>query len=103
MKERAGELRTSGRTKGAAKAAAELEACLDAIAAMPDDDRRLAERVREIVTRNAPDLAPKTWYGMPAYAMDGKVVCFFQPTAKFRSRYATFGFNDVAKLDDGTM
>ncbi len=76
---------------------------LAAIAEMPEADRVLAERVHAIVTENAPDLWPKTWYGMPAYARDGKVVCFFQSAAKFDARYATLGFNDTAKLDDGAM
>jgi len=73
------------------------------IAEMPDSDRIVAERVHAIVKANAPVLAPKLWYAMPAYAMDGKVVCFFQSAAKFKSRYATLGFNDPAKLDEGTM
>jgi uncharacterized protein YdhG (YjbR/CyaY superfamily) len=63
----------------------------------------MAERIHQIVKANAPDLAPRTWYGMPAYAMDGKVVCFFQAADKFKARYATFGFNDIANLDDGAM
>jgi uncharacterized protein YdhG (YjbR/CyaY superfamily) len=71
---------------------------------MKGSDRVLAEKLHEIVKANAPDLSPKTWYGMPAYAnKDGKVVCFFQDAAKFDSRYATFGFNDAANLDDGAM
>lgn len=73
------------------------------IAKMPDADRSLAERIHAIVKASAPDLSPKTWYGMPAYAKDGKVVCFFQAADKFKARYATFGFNDVANLDDGAM
>jgi uncharacterized protein YdhG (YjbR/CyaY superfamily) len=73
------------------------------IAEMPAPDRALAERFHAIVTTSAPDLSPKTWYGMPAYAKDDKIVCFFQAAAKFDARYATFGFNDTAKLDDGTM
>ena len=76
---------------------------LEKIAAMPKADRVIAERIHAIVTKNAPDLVPRTWYGMPAYAKDGKVVCFFQDAAKFKSRYATFGFNDSANLDAGTM
>jgi uncharacterized protein YdhG (YjbR/CyaY superfamily) len=102
MKERAAELRGSG-TKGAAKAAEEAQACLDKIAEMPDSDRVMAERIHAVVTEAAPDLAVKTWYGMPAYARDGKVVCFFKPAGKFKSRYATLGFEDAAALDDGTM
>jgi uncharacterized protein YdhG (YjbR/CyaY superfamily) len=102
MKARAEELRSSGR-KGAKKAD-EAQVCLDAIAKMPDDDRALAERIHAIVTSVASDLAPKTWYGMPAYANeDGKVVCFFKAAAKFGARYATLGFNDAAKLDDGAI
>ena len=73
------------------------------IAAMSAQDRAIAERLHELVTAAAPDLSPKTWYGMPAYARDGKVVCFFRNAGKFKERYAMFGFNDVAKLDDGSM
>jgi len=77
---------------------------LAAIAAMAESDRAMAERVHAIITSSAPDLAPKTWYGMPAYAnKDGKIICFFQAAAKFKTRYATFGFNDSAHLDDGAM
>ena len=70
---------------------------------MPEPDRSLAERVHAIVMASAPDLWPKTWYGMPAYAKDGKLICFFQAASKFKVRYATFGFQPDAKLDDGTM
>jgi uncharacterized protein YdhG (YjbR/CyaY superfamily) len=70
---------------------------------MAEPDRALAERLHALITASAPDLSPKTWYGMPAYAKDGTVVCYFTPAQKFNSRYATFGFNDVAHLDDGTM
>jgi uncharacterized protein YdhG (YjbR/CyaY superfamily) len=70
---------------------------------MVEPDRSIAERIHTIVTEQAPDLAPRTWYGMPAYAKDGKVVLFFQPAAKFKARYATLGFNDPANLDDGAM
>ena len=73
------------------------------IAEMPGPDRAMAERLHAIVTASAPVLSPKTWYGMPAYAKDGKVVCFFQSADKFKARYATFGFNDDANLDDGAM
>ena len=73
------------------------------IAEMPEPDRAMAERLHAIVKANAPDLSPKTWYGMPAYAKDGKVVCFFQSADKFKARYATFGFNDTANLDEGAM
>jgi uncharacterized protein YdhG (YjbR/CyaY superfamily) len=79
-------------------------AVLAKIAEMKGSDRAMAKRIHAIVTTSAPDLSPKTWYGMPAYANeDGKVVCFFTPAAKFKSRYATFGFNDDANLDEGTM
>jgi len=70
---------------------------------MPKADRTMAERIHAIVTANAPDLMPRTWYGMPAYARDGKVVCFFKAASKFKERYATFGFNDAANLDDDAM
>jgi uncharacterized protein YdhG (YjbR/CyaY superfamily) len=102
MKARAEELRSSGR--GGAKKAEEAQACLDAIAAMPRDERALAERVHTLVSEVAPGLRPKTWYGMPAYVDEaGKVVCFFKPASKFGARYATLGFTDVARLDDGDM
>jgi uncharacterized protein YdhG (YjbR/CyaY superfamily) len=78
-------------------------AVLDKIAEMPEPDRAMAERLHAIVKASAPSLSPKTWYGMPAYAKDGKVVCFFQSAAKFKARYATFGFSDKANLDDGNM
>jgi uncharacterized protein YdhG (YjbR/CyaY superfamily) len=97
MKERAQELKAE-----AAKADGE-SALLAKIAEMPKADRVLAERFHAIVTANAPDLAPKTWYGMPAYAKDGKIVCFFKSADKFKSRYATFGFEETANLDDGAM
>lgn len=70
---------------------------------MPERDRIMAERIHQIVRSNAPSLSPKTWYGMPAYAREGKVICFFQSADKFKSRYATFGFNEDANLDDGAM
>jgi uncharacterized protein YdhG (YjbR/CyaY superfamily) len=73
------------------------------IAAMSPQDRAIAERIHELIKATAPDLSPKTWYGMPAYAMGGKVVCSFRDAEKFEERYATFGFNDIAKLDDGSM
>jgi uncharacterized protein YdhG (YjbR/CyaY superfamily) len=101
MKERAKELKAEAR---ADKDKAEGErAVLAKIAEMPDPDRVLAERLHAIIKTNAPALSPKTWYGMPAYAKDGKVVCYFTSADKFKSRYATFGFNDEANLDDGTM
>lgn len=101
MKERAEELKAAGR--GGKKKSDEAKACLEKIAEMPEPDRILAERIHAVVTSVAPDLAPKTWYGMPAYARDGKIVCFFQPASKFDYRYATLGFNDPANLDEGTM
>ncbi|GAA4606593.1 uncharacterized protein YdhG (YjbR/CyaY superfamily) [Actinoplanes octamycinicus] len=101
MKERAGEVRTA-RRGSRAKADPEAEV-LAKIAEMGDADRALAERLHAIVTETAPELTPKLWYGMPAYARDGKLVCFFQPAAKFKSRYATLGFNDEARLDDGAF
>jgi uncharacterized protein YdhG (YjbR/CyaY superfamily) len=102
MKERAAELRAEGK-KGAKKADG-LQALLDRIAQMAPDDRALAERVHVVVTEHAPDLTPKTWYGMPAYANeDGKVVVFFQDSGKFDYRYSTLGFQDAANLDDGDM
>ena len=80
------------------------QAALEAIAAMQEPDRSMAARLHEIITASAPDLMPKTWYGMPAYAnQDGKVVCFFQSAQKFEARYATFGFNDTANLDEGAL
>jgi uncharacterized protein YdhG (YjbR/CyaY superfamily) len=102
MKERAAELRAEGK-KGAKKADG-LQAVLDAIAKMAPEDRELAERVHVVVTSTAPELLPKTWYGMPAYANeDGKVVVFFQDAGKFSYRYSTLGFQDTANLDDGDM
>ena len=100
MKERAAELRAEGK-KGAKKADG-LQAVLDRIEQMAPDDRALAERVHVTVTKTAPDLAPKTWYGMPAYAnADGKIVVFFQDASKFGTGYSTMGFQDAASLDDG--
>ena len=88
----------------AARAKADGESdVLESIAAMQDPDQVMAERVHAIVKQSAPDLAPRTWYGMPAYARDGKVVCFFQSAQKFKTRYATFGFSDKANLDDGAI
>jgi uncharacterized protein YdhG (YjbR/CyaY superfamily) len=102
MKERAAELRAEG--KKGAKAADGLQAVLDAIAKMAPEDRALAERVHVTVTATAPELSPKTWYGMPAYAnADGKVVVFFQDSGKFSYRYSTLGFQDTANLDEGDM
>lgn len=73
------------------------------IAELPEQERAMAQRIHEIITANAPVLAPRLWYGMPAYARDGKIVCFFQSAAKFNTRYATLGFNDTATIDDGVM
>jgi uncharacterized protein YdhG (YjbR/CyaY superfamily) len=102
MKERAAELRAEGK-KGAKKADG-LQMVLDRIAQMAPEDRALAERVHMTVTATAPELAPKTWYGMPAYAnADGKIVVFFQDAGKFDYRYSTLGFQDVANLDDGDL
>jgi uncharacterized protein YdhG (YjbR/CyaY superfamily) len=102
MKARAAELQAAG--KKGAKKADELQAVLDSIAKMAPEDRALAERVHVAVTATAPELSPKTWYGMPAYAnADGKVVLFFQDSGKFNYRYSTLGFQDTANLDDGDM
>ncbi|KUN24874.1 hypothetical protein AQJ23_19410 [Streptomyces antibioticus] len=104
MKEHAREMKTAARRRSNADKAAEAERdVLAKIAEMRDSDRVMAERVHAVVTAAAPELAPKLWYGMPAYALDGKVVCFFQSAEKFKSRYATLGFSDLAKLDDGPM
>jgi uncharacterized protein YdhG (YjbR/CyaY superfamily) len=97
MKERAKELKAAAGKEDGERAVRE------ALAAMSPEDRALGERVHAIVTEAAPELSPKTWYGMPAYAKDGKVVCFFRNAAKFKERYAMFGFNDIAQIDDGTM
>ena len=102
MKARTQELKTQARRGRAAKADGEAEV-LAKIAEMPEPDRGMAERLHALITATAPGLSPKTWYGMPAYAKDGKIVCFFQAAAKFKSRYATFGFDVAAKLDEGTM
>ena len=101
MKERAKELRAEARANKD-KAHGESDV-LAKIAEMPEPDRVMGERLHAIIKASAPSLSPKTWYGMPAYAKDGKVVCFFTPAQKFNSRYATFGFNDTANLDEGTM
>src|ERR671925_1111461 len=89
--------------KAEARGANDERAVLAAIAAMPKPDRTMAERLHAIIKTSAPDLSPKTWYGMPAYAKEGKVVCYFTPASKFKERYATFGFNATANLDDGNM
>ncbi|MFE4698196.1 iron chaperone [Streptomyces sp. NPDC056738] len=104
MKDHAKELKKEARRGSRADKAAEAERDVVAkIAEMRDSDRIMAERVHAVVTAAAPVLAPKLWYGMPAYALDGKVVCFFQSAEKFKARYATLGFSDQAKLDDGPM
>jgi len=101
MKNRAQELKAEARAN---KDKAEGEsAVLAAIAAMQEPDRSMAKRLHAIIKASAPALSPKTWYGMPAYAKDGKIVCFFQSAQKFKSRYATFGFSDEANLDEGAM
>ena len=101
MKERARELKAEGR-RSAAKADGEQDV-LAKIAKMPESDRVMAERIHAVVKASAPVLMPKTWYGMPAYAKDDKIVCFFKAADKFKSRYATFGFEETATLDDGAM
>jgi uncharacterized protein YdhG (YjbR/CyaY superfamily) len=102
MKARAAELRAEG--KKGAKKADELQAALDAIAKMAPEDRAIAERVHATVAATAPQLSPKTWYGMPAYAnTDGKVVIYFRDAGKFNERYSNLGFQDVANLDDGDI
>jgi uncharacterized protein YdhG (YjbR/CyaY superfamily) len=101
MKERAKELKAEARASK--DRAAGESALLAKIAELPEPDRAMAERLHAIVTASAPVLSPKTWYGMPAYAKDGKVVCFFTPASKFKERYATFGFNASANLDEGAM
>ena len=103
MKERAQELKTEARRgRRAGKANGESDV-LAKIAEMPEPDRVMAEQLHAIIKASAPALSPRTWYGMPAYAKDGKVVCYFQSAHKFTSRYATFGFNDTANLDKGAM
>jgi uncharacterized protein YdhG (YjbR/CyaY superfamily) len=103
MKERAQELKASARRGPGGKEADEESAVLAKIAELPEPDRAMAERLHAVIKANAPALSPKLWYGMPGYAKDGKVVCFFQSAQKFKSRYATFGFNDTANLDEGAM
>jgi uncharacterized protein YdhG (YjbR/CyaY superfamily) len=97
MRERAKELKAA---QSKEEATADV---LAKIADMPEPDRSMAQRLHELVTTTAPDLEPRTYYGMPAYAKAGKVLCFFQPASKFKARYGTFGFNDIASLDDGRM
>ncbi len=102
MKERADELKAERRRGSISQAEADA-VVLAKLAEMSDGDRALGERLHAIVRANAPALEPKLWYGMPAYARDGKVVCFFQPADKFKARYATLGFSDLAHLDEGTL
>jgi uncharacterized protein YdhG (YjbR/CyaY superfamily) len=101
MKERAKELKAEARAnKNKAEGESDL---LAKIAEMPEPERAMAERLHALIKASAPNLAPKTWYGMPAYAKDGKIVCFFQSAQKFNTRYATLGFSDMANLDEGDM
>ena len=103
MKQRTQELKAEARRgRGAGKADGESDV-LAKIAELPEPDRAMAERLHAIIKASAPALSPKTWYGMPAYAKDGKVVCYFTPASKFKERYATFGFNATANLDEGNM
>ncbi len=101
MKNRARELKAEARANKDREAGE--SAALAAIAEMQEPDRFMAQRLHALIKASAPDLSPKTWYGMPAYARDGKIICFFQPAQKFKTRYATFGFNDSANLDEGGM
>ena len=103
MKERARELKAEARRGPRAKVVYGERDVLAKIAEMPKADRVMAERIHAIIKASAPDLAPRTWYGMPAYAKDGEVVCFFQGAHKFKTRYATLGFSDKANLDEGAM
>jgi uncharacterized protein YdhG (YjbR/CyaY superfamily) len=103
MRERAQEQKAAKRRGSRAGKADGERDVLDKIAEMAEPDRTMAERLHALVKANAPGLSPRTWYGMPAYAKDGDVLCFFQPAQKFKSRYATLGFNDKANLDDGAM
>jgi uncharacterized protein YdhG (YjbR/CyaY superfamily) len=103
MKEHLQEKKAAARRGSRSSKVDEEKVLLDKIAEMPEPDRGMALRLHEIVKESAPHLTPRTWYGMPAYARDGKVVCFFQAASKFKARYATFGFNDPASLDDGEL
>lgn len=103
MKQRAEELRATKGLKGAAKLAREYEDCVAAIEALSGVDKDVAAMLHRVVTDVAPDLAPKTWYGFPSYATDGKVVVFYQPGSKFKTRYGTIGFQESATLDDGPI
>jgi uncharacterized protein YdhG (YjbR/CyaY superfamily) len=101
MKERSTEVKRQRRGKGSRED--DTRDLLEKVAELPEHDRRLAERIHALVTETVPDVWPKLWYGQPAYAIDGKTFCFFQPASKFKTRYSTLGFNDPAQLDDGTM
>jgi uncharacterized protein YdhG (YjbR/CyaY superfamily) len=103
IKQRAKELKAEGRRGPRADKADGESAVLAKLAELPEADRVLGERLHAVIKASAPSLAPKTWYGMPAYARDGKVVCYFQAAQKFKERYATFGFSDAANLDEGAM
>ena len=103
MKQRAQELKAAARSRPRGAKVDEEGALLAKIAEMPAPDRVRAERIHAVIKASAPALAPTTWYGMPAYAKDGKIVCFFQPAQKFKTRYAMLGFSDKANLDEGTM
>ncbi|MGY3127416.1 uncharacterized protein YdhG (YjbR/CyaY superfamily) [Agrococcus sp. UYP33] len=103
VKQRAAELKKQASRKGGTKKERELQDALEAIDGLPEPDKSIAQMVHEVVTEVAPQLDPKTWYGFPSYAKDGKVVVFFQQASKFDSRYGTLGFQDIAALDDGDM
>lgn len=104
MRQRNAELKEQAKSgKGAARKEREAQACLDAIAALEGTDRTVAERLHAVVTEEAPHLDPKTWYGFPSYARDGKVVVFYQPASKFGTRYGTVGFSEDAQLDEGAF
>jgi uncharacterized protein YdhG (YjbR/CyaY superfamily) len=103
MQEHAKEMKATAKRRGSGNEADGEADVLAKIAEMPEADRTMAGRIHALIKTTAPTLTPRTYYGMPAYAKDGKVLCFFQPAAKFKARYATFGFNDDAKLDDGAM
>jgi uncharacterized protein YdhG (YjbR/CyaY superfamily) len=103
MQEHAKEMKAAAAKRGSGKKPDGLADLLAKVASLPPADRELAERIHALVQANAPDLTPRTYYGMPAYAKDGKVLCFFQPASKFKVRYSTLGFEEGAKLDDGTM
>ena len=103
MRERAAELRTEASRPTGKKAERELKDVVDTIAAMPEPDRSIAQGIHEVITATAPGLAPRLWYSQPAYAVDGKVLCFVRSGAKDEVRYTTLGFNDVARLDDGSF